>query len=183
MESLSHTMDAVAGVEVVAWPREQALRQSLARAGIPRLLIVADGQAAPEDLAFDEEWIREPFDVADIRVRARQILRAVRSQSSQASWLDQERVLHRGHRTVVLTASEAVVADELLAHPDQVVTREALHERLWPDGDAPSDRAVDAIVYRLRRRCRDLGLLIRSARGLGFVMSMGPVAAMNPGQV
>ena len=182
MESLSHPLNSVAGVEVVVWPRDDALRQSLARAGVPRILIVADGVAPPEHLSFDEDWIREPFDHADLQARARRIIQAARSQSAQAAWLDDERVLHRGAMTAVLTASEAVVAEELLSHSGQVVDRESLQDRLWPSQDPPSERAIDAVVYRLRRRCQDLGLLIQAARGRGFVLTAGPAVASGPGE-
>ena len=158
-----------AGIELVDWPAQSDLRAALARAGVPRLLTVAAGEAPPTDLAPDEDWVRLPCAEDDIRLRAEQVLRAVRERSDDASWIDDQRVLHRGVRTAVLTASEATVAEVLLAEPGQVVTRTELIRRLWPAG-APSERAVDAVVYRLRRSCQDLGLVIRAARGRGFVL-------------
>lgn len=170
MDTAAPALSPVAGVEIVVWPAEQSLRQSLARAGVPRLLVLDEHQAPPEPLAFDEDWIRRPFDQADVRARARRILETVRAQSEHAAWIDDQRVLHRGPRTAVLTASEAVVASVLLDREGQVVTRDQLEERLWPGSRPPSARAIDAIVYRLRRHCDELGLLIRAARGRGFVL-------------
>ncbi len=166
-------LSPVPGVEVVDWPRDEQLRRSLAVAGIPRLLVLDEGQAPPEHLAFDEDWIRRPFDTADLRARAARVLEAVRSQSGAAAWIDEHRVLHHGHRTAVLTPSEAVVAATLLDRTGEVVTRDQLEERLWPGARPPSSRAIDAIIYRLRRRCADIGLLIQAARGRGFVLVGG----------
>jgi DNA-binding response OmpR family regulator len=170
VEAGSAPLSPVPGVELVPWPSGEQLRRSLARAGVPRLLLLADGEAPPDTVAFDEDWIREPCGSDDLRARATRVLDAVRAQSEAAAWIDDHRVLHHGHRTAVLTASEAVVAATLLASKGEVVTRGQLEGRLWPGSRPPSARAVDAIVYRLRRRCDDLGLLIRSARGRGFVL-------------
>jgi DNA-binding response OmpR family regulator len=137
---------------------------------VPRLLVLGEGVPPPADLADDEDWIRAPFETGDLRARARRIAEFVAGRVDEPAWIDAQRVVHRGPRTAVLTASEAVVADALLAHPGQVVSRSALESRLWPDSEPPSSRAIDAIVYRLRRRLRDLGLMIRSARGEGFVL-------------
>ncbi len=158
-----------AGIELVDWPAQSQLRVGLARAGVPRLLAVPAGELPPTDLADDEDWIRVPCDPADIRLRAEHVLRSVRARSHDESWIDDQRVLHRGDRTAVLTSSEAAVAEALLASPGRVITRSALVQRLWPSGP-PSDRAIDAVIYRLRRRCRDLGLIITAARGEGFIL-------------
>ena len=49
-----------AGVELVAWPAEDGRRQVLARAGVPRLLLVREGADAPHPLGLDEDWVRVP---------------------------------------------------------------------------------------------------------------------------
>lgn len=158
-----------AGVELINWPDDAALRDALARAGIPRLLAVRTGALPPPDLRDDEDWVRLPCDTTDLRIRAEQVLRSVRSRAEDRSWVDDQKVLHRGQRTAVLTSAEATVAEALLAQPGLVVTRTALCRKLWPTG-APSDRAIDAVVYRLRRSCQSLGLVIRAVRGEGFTI-------------
>ena len=95
---------------------------------------------------------------------------SVAQLATNEPWIDDERVLHRGHRTVVLTAAEVVVVAALLDVPGEVVTRDDLGARLWPDEIAPSGRAVDAVIYRLRRRIIGLGLSIRASRGRGFLL-------------
>ena len=158
-----------AGVELVDWPAQAALRDAFARAGVPRLLLVPGDVRPPADLGTDEDWVRVPCDPSDLRLRAERVLLTARRQSQESSWIDEQRVLHRGDRTAVLTASEAAVAEVLLEKPGRVVSRNELVRLLWPAG-APSERAIDAVVYRLRRSCRDLGLVIRAARGRGFVL-------------
>ena len=174
VKSLSQALSRETGVEIVVWPQDESLRVSLARAGVPRLLVLGADDAPPDQIGFDEDWIREPCEPLDLEARMRRVAAAVAGQSSTDPWIDRERVLHRGPRTTVLTVSEAVVAETLLSSIGSVVSRALLESRLWPGGTAPSARAVDAVVYRLRRRCRDLGIMIRTARGEGFVLLAGP---------
>jgi len=170
VEPLPLPADVDLGVELIEWPRDARLRSQLAAAGIPRLLVLDGTAPPPDDLAVDEDWIRRPFDPSDLTARLRRVAAAAHFRASTDAWLDEERVLHRGAHTAVLTAAEATVAELLLSSAGQVVERSVLEQRLWPDGRPPSDRAIDAVVYRLRRRCSALGLVIRNARGRGFVL-------------
>jgi DNA-binding response OmpR family regulator len=162
------------GIELLRWPEQDVARRSLRRAGIPRLLVVSGSSQPPEDLGFDEDWIRAPYRLADLQARVRRLAKSLTEQSATELWLDAQRVLHRGNRTVVLTAFEAVVAAALLARPGEIVTRSALEQVLWSDQPAPGPRAVDAVVYRLRGHCRGLGITISTVRGEGFVLRTAP---------
>ncbi len=158
------------GIELLRWPEQDLARRSLLRAGIPRLLVLSGNSQPPEDLCFDEDWIRAPYRLADLQARVRRLAKSMSEQSATELWLDDHRVLHRGSHTVVLTAFEAVVAAALLAKPGEIVTRSAVEQSLWPDQPAPGPRAVDAVVYRLRGHCRGLGLTITTVRGEGFLL-------------
>ena len=122
-----------AGVELVAWPDDAPLREQLARAGVPRLLLVSERDATAHVARVRRGLDPDPFDEGDLRARVDRLAMSVAQLASIEPWIDDERVLHRGHRTVVLTAAEVVVAAALLAAPGEVVTREDLGARLWPD--------------------------------------------------
>ncbi|KLR60697.1 response regulator with CheY-like receiver domain and winged-helix DNA-binding domain [Actinobacteria bacterium IMCC26207] len=158
------------GIELLRWPEQDFARRSLLRSGIPRLLVLSGSSQPPEDICFDEDWIRAPYRLADLQARVRRLAKSLNEQSTTELWLDEKRILHRGNRTVVLTAFEAVVAAALLARPGEIVTRPALEQSLWSDQTAPGPRAVDAVVYRLRGRCRGLGITIATVRGQGFML-------------
>ncbi len=162
------------GIELLRWPEQDVARRSLRRAGIPRILVISGSSTPPEDLGFDEDWIRTPYLLDDLHARVRRLAKSLTEQSATELWLDAQRVLHRGNRTVVLTAFEAVVAAALLARPGEIVTRPALEQILWSDQPAPGPRAVDAVVYRLRGHCRGLGITISTVRGEGFVLRTAP---------
>jgi len=158
------------GVELVQWPRDEVLRDRLARAGVPRLLLVEADAAPPLTIGVDEDWVRLPADERDVAVRAARLARLSVRLSSERPVLDRNRVLHRGGATVVLSTAEAIVVDLLLANAGRIVPREQLESAVWPNGDVPSSKAVNAVVYRLRRRLAGLSLCVRAARGRGFVI-------------
>src|SRR5260221_101995 len=62
-------------VELVHWPRERQRREALAKAGVPRVLLVADGEVPPTRIGVGEDWIRVPADERDLFVRARRVSR------------------------------------------------------------------------------------------------------------
>lgn len=162
------------GIELLRWPEQDLARRSLLRSGIPRLLVLSGSEKPPEDICFDEDWIRAPYRLADLHARVRRLAKSLNEQSTTELWLDEQRVLHRGNLTAVLTAFEAVVAAALLERPGEIVTRSAIEQSLWSDQTAPRPRAVDAVVYRLRGHCCGLGLKIITVRGEGFMLRTAP---------
>ncbi|MEX0768339.1 MAG: winged helix-turn-helix domain-containing protein [Microthrixaceae bacterium] len=162
------------GIELLRWPDQELARRALERAGIPRILVLTGSGEPPSNLGFDEDWIRAPYRQSDLEARVRRLATLLREQSSQELWVDEQRVMHRGNRTVLLTAFESVIAQELVVAAGKVVSRGHLEQVLWPGHRAPGQRAVDAVVYRLRGRCRGLGLSIDTVRGKGFVLRRAP---------
>jgi len=169
-EPIDALSPAAAGVELVHWPRDEVLRDRLARAGVPRLLLVEADAAPPATIGVDEDWIRLPADERDVAVRAQRLARLSGHLLSERPVVDRNRVLHRGGTTVVLSAAEATVVELLLANAGRVVPRARLEAALWADGVAPGPKAVAAVVYRLRRRLAGMSLCVRSARNRGFVL-------------
>ena len=63
------------------------------------------------------------------------------------------------------------MAQALLESEGRLVSREELERALWPDG-IPTARALDDLVYRLRRKVKPLHLNVFSARRRGFVLGV-----------
>jgi DNA-binding response OmpR family regulator len=162
------------GVELVLWPRDDALRRRLARAGIARLLLVEQDADAPTEVGVDEDWMRLPADERELWTRAERLSRLSAGLDGELPVLHDGRVLTHGAATAVLSRSEAIVVRMLLDAIGNVVTRVELEAAVWPDGAPSSGRALDALMERLRRRVAGLHLCIRSARAKGFVIYMEP---------
>lgn len=70
--------------------------------------------------------------------------------------------------TVELAGRERAVLEVLSRKPGTVVSRAALHRDVWAnEGD---EGAVDTTVHRLRRRVRDVGLVIATRPRRGFLL-------------
>jgi hypothetical protein len=174
------TADAAFPVELVHWPRERARRDALAKAGVPRLLLVAPGERPPIPLAVGEDWIRLPADERDTWARARNLARRAAADAAEVPRVDPDTGwLVRGGRTVALSEGESAVLRALLDPPGRVVPRGELEAVVWPQG-APSSRSLDDVVYRLRRRVAEVGVVVSSSRTRGFLVEPGPPPAGAP---
>lgn len=73
--------------------------------------------------------------------------------------------------TVALTQAERQILAILLANPGQPVAREALIASLTGDVDGFDPHRLEVLVYRLRRKCREVGevLPLQSVRGVGYL--------------
>jgi hypothetical protein len=63
---------------MLAWPADAHRLDALRAAAVPRLLLVAPGQAPPslgDDL---EDWVRQPADHEEIELRCRRLARFAR---------------------------------------------------------------------------------------------------------
>lgn len=73
-----------------------------------------------------------------------------------------------GKRPLNLTAAEFNLLAFLLAHPDEILTRKQILDRVWLDGASVGERAVDARIQRLRKKLGRRAGLIKTVRGAGY---------------
>jgi two-component system, OmpR family, response regulator len=165
MERLAHL-----GVELITWPDQAALRSALARAGVPRLLLVGVDDEPPSPLGLGEDWAHLPTDEQELIFKAERLLGRMARYASVAPTIGDDRVLRRAEASVALSPSEAKVAGRLLQQSGSVVSRDELEQLLWPDGSVPGERSLDYVVQRLRRRIAELNICINTSRGRGFVI-------------
>jgi DNA-binding response OmpR family regulator len=165
MERLAHL-----GVELIAWPQQAALRSALARAGVPRLLLVDADEEPPNPLGLGEDWARIPAGDDELMSKAEHLLGRMAKYASVAPTIGPDRVLRRAEASVALSPSEAKIVERLLDQAGHVVGRDELERLLWPDGLVPGQRSLDYVVQRLRRRIAELNICINTSRGRGFVI-------------
>ncbi|MDO9173824.1 MAG: helix-turn-helix domain-containing protein, partial [Actinomycetota bacterium] len=72
--------------------------------------------------------------------------------------------------TVVLTTTEAAILAKLLDHVGTVVDYDELAESVWHR--SLNRVAMEAAIYRLRRRLDGLHVHIAAVRGRGYVLSL-----------
>jgi DNA-binding winged helix-turn-helix (wHTH) protein len=156
------TADSVA---VVHWPRDNARRAQLAAARVPCLLLV-EPEATPPVVELWEDWIQLPADERDVSIRLQGLaVRVCRPEIVDNS------ILRNSYGTVTLSSQESAMAQALLESQGRLVSRAELERTLWPEG-MPTARALDDLVYRLRRKVKPLQLSVFSARQRGFVLGV-----------
>ena len=154
---------------MLRWPAEAGERRRLHAAGVPRLLLVADGEDPPADLDELEDWLRGPFAPTDLSARTERLRRRAR-EAPVRPMLDHDGLLrHRGH-WVAIPDSQLVVVQLLLDRLGSLVRTDELAAAYAAGGGNPNRRAVSMLVVRLRSRLAELGLQLHVVRRRGVVL-------------
>jgi len=87
-----------------------------------------------------------------------------------------DRIQHtatRGDRALKLTAKEFQLLEYFLLHPEEVVRRTHLLEKVWDLSFDPMSNVVDVHVAKLRQKLGTSGgmPLIHTVRGVGYILS------------
>jgi two-component system, OmpR family, response regulator len=157
----------------------EALRRN--QRWLPVLMLTARADVADRIRGLDagaDDYLVKPFDFGELLARLRALTRrgiAEPHAGVEAGDLALDpgtRTATLGGRAVELTAREFEVLELLARHAGEVVTRRQLLEEVWHDGYDGSPNVVDVYVGYLRRKLDDPSL-IRTVRGVGFVLESG----------
>jgi DNA-binding response OmpR family regulator len=159
------------GIDGIAITR--AVRREGPNQDVPILMLTARREESDKVLGLEsgaDDYLAKPFGIRELVARARALLRRPRRSQLQAEaatsgerpvdihglHIDpaRRRVRVRG-KDLDLTAQEFRLLHVLATHPGIVFSREALLTRVWPDHTFVTDRSVDSLVKRLRRRVEE----------------------------
>ncbi len=144
----------------------KALRRESLNTDVPVLLLTARREESDKVLGLEsgaDDYLAKPFGVRELVARARALLRRPRhgtveaggGRRVQVGGLDidpaRRRALVDG-REVELTSHEFDLLYLLASHPGIVYSREAALARVWKGDTFVTERSVDALVKRLRRK-------------------------------
>lgn len=156
------------GVDGIAICR--AVRREGPNQDVPILMLTARREESDKVLGLEsgaDDYLAKPFGIRELVARARALLRRPRRSQLQAEAASsgekpieihgvqidpaRRRVRAKGEE-IDLTAQEFRLLLVLATHPGIVFSREALLARVWPDHTFVTERSVDSLVKRLRRR-------------------------------
>jgi DNA-binding response OmpR family regulator len=157
------------------------------QSSVPVLLLTA--RDANEDVvrgldAGADDYLTKPFSFEVLLARVRALVRrggAKRLERLRYDDVELDRLqhtAHRGGRDLRLTAKEFQLLEYFLLHPEEVVRRTHLLEKVWDLHFDPMSNVVDVHVAKLRRKLKAGGenALIHTMRGVGYILNRdGPV--------
>jgi len=146
----------------------RAIRRDSANAATPILMLTARREESDKVVGLDsgaDDYLTKPFGVRELMARVRALLR----RGAASLDLDGDRPLTYKHieidpsrravkitgaapRNIELTTNEFQLLYVLLANPGIVFSREALLAKIWRGETFVTERSVDTLVKRLRRR-------------------------------
>jgi DNA-binding winged helix-turn-helix (wHTH) protein len=153
-------------VKLLRWPAESARRARYKAMGVLRLLVVEGGAPAPICTDIREDWVRAPITDADLRAR----VATLQADAYRLPQVDPYGILRFAERSISVSPSETDLLECLIRQFGTVVPRDTLHDCLPDRPGGVSRNALDLHIMRLRRRIRPLGLVIRTARGRGYLL-------------
>lgn len=159
------------------------------RSDVPVILVGANSSEVDRVVGLElgaDDYMAKPYSGRELAARVRAVLRRGRSDRSLGlsrqtealfdGWVvdfARREILDPAGAPVDLTAAEFTLLAVLLDHPQTVIARARLME-LAGVRDAPSsDRSIDVLISRLRRKLRhgDRPAPIVTARGVGYMLS------------
>ena len=85
-----------------------------------------------------------------------------------------QRRLRVGEREIELTTAEFNFLQLLVTHPNEVLTRDRIMDEVHSRERMATDRSVDMMVGRLRKKVAEVAVSIEAIRGAGYMLC-GPV--------
>jgi two-component system OmpR family response regulator len=148
---------------------------------IPILVLTArdsiDSRVKGLDLGADD-YLVKPVATSELCARARALLRRGKN-SSPALTLGKLTMDTVGKQAFVsgqpveLSAREWSVLEYLALHSEKIISKEKLIQAITSWDQELSANAIEAYVHRLRTKLQDCDIVIRTVRGLGYMLSEG----------
>ncbi|MFY4775489.1 response regulator transcription factor [Metabacillus sp. RGM 3146] len=114
-----------------------------------------------------DDYLAKPFLPKELVIRSKKILKRVYERVENEQTImqygpytieDKERTVMKDHKQIPLTSKEYDLLLYLLKHMGQALSREQILFHVWGEDYFGSDRVVDDLVRRVRKKCPELHL-------------------------
>ncbi len=130
-----------------------------------------------------DDYLAKPFELSELEARIRALVR--RSQGRAQSqvrlgllcWDSLGREFAVDGRALSLPPREHSILEILIAQPGRPVSKDSLADQLCSLDELISPEAIEIYVSRLRKKLDGSGVVIRTLRGLGYLLESGRESA------
>ncbi|MBF2034200.1 MAG: response regulator transcription factor [Leptolyngbyaceae cyanobacterium T60_A2020_046] len=127
-----------------------------------------------------DDYLVKPFELRELLARVRALLRRLPTletssrppllQFGDLSLDEANQLAYRQNQCIELSEKETRLLAYLLRHPNQMLTREQIHQAVWGEAELPSSNVLAAQMRLLRRKIEPKGTLplIHTVYGKGY---------------
>jgi DNA-binding response OmpR family regulator len=148
---------------------------------LPVLMLTAKDAPADQVQGLEagaDDYVVKPFTFEVLLARVRALLRRQQAEHppiltfSDLIFDTGSHTVRRGGREVVLTSLEFKLLQAFLDHPQQVLSKESLLDRVWSYDFGGNANVVEVYVKQLRQKLESAGepRLLHTIRGAGYVL-------------
>jgi DNA-binding response OmpR family regulator len=191
---LAHVYDYDVILLDVVLPKKNGFQiaTELRREGRTTPILMLTSRDASEDVvrgldAGADDYLAKPFQFEELLARIRALHRrggSARVENLKVGAVEVDRLRHEATlngKRLNLTPKEFQLLEYFMLHPDEVVRRTTLLEKVWDMHFDPESNVVDVHVGNLRRKLHDSagGSLISTVRGVGFMLRRPEAASAS----
>ena len=121
-----------------------------------------------------DDYLAKPFDLTELIARVRAVIRRHGGERRPELSIGDvtinttAKTISLKGKAIEVTAREYAMAELMIQHRDEVVTRDSLYEHLFDENDDTMSNMLDVYVYKLRQKFgKDF---IKTRRGQGYIV-------------
>ncbi len=123
-----------------------------------------------------DDYMTKPFELREFEARVRALIRRCYGGFRNDIVIGRLALDTQNHQVLAdgqpiqLSAREYGVLEILLIQAGKVVSKDRIAQRLSADGEALADNAIEVYIHRVRKRIEPYDAVIRTVRGLGYLL-------------